>query len=741
MTTGPDSVMSRPNDELLAKVAPDVPRKRAVTPHANSILVAWFAAVLAFAALLAGTASAQQPAAAPAADPPQVRQLLELLNDPAVRGWLEQHRTGATAAATPASAPAEEESTSAYIARRAELVRGHLLQLAAAVPRFPGELATGAQRLWGELSERGVLTVLLLIAAFVGLGLGCEWLLWRITAPARARLAALTIATVGERLLVIVSRFVIGVGLVLVFAAGSVGAFLAFDWPPLLHDIVLGYLVAVLILRLSTVVGQFFLAQGEGRLGADQQFRMLPIDEAAADFWFARLVAFVGWFAFGWMTVMLLGRVGVSLEVRQLLAYVLGLVLMAIGIEAVWRRPLATGRSRHVWFWTVLLVALWLLWVAGAMQAFWTVVVVAVLPLAMRIAHRAITHVLRPPGTAAAEATPPSVHAVYVERGMRALLILLAVLILARAWGLDFVALTASDAPSTRLARGALHAIVILLAADFAWHLVRAIIDRKLAEARGHDEPDSEDARRQARLRTLLPILRNIIMIVLLVMAALMALSALGLEIGPLIAGAGVVGVALGFGAQTLVRDVISGMFYLLDDAFRVGEYIQSGNYKGTVEAFSLRSIKLRHHRGPLFTVPFGVLGAVQNMSRDWVIDKFSIGVTYDADLEKARKLIKQIGKDLAEDPDLGKHIMEPLKMQGVDQFGDFAIQIRIKMMTKPGEQFVIRRKAYGLIKKAFDANGIKFAYPTVQVAGGTEGLGAAAQMALDRADQPKPAG
>ena len=130
-----------------------------------------------------------------------------------------------------------------------------------------------------------------------------------------------------------------------------------------------------------------------------------------------------------------------------------------------------------------------------------------------------------------------------------------------------------------------------------------------------------------------------------------MALSALGVQIGPLIAGAGVVGVAVGFGAQTLVKDVISGMFYLLDDAFRVGEYIQSGSYKGTVESFSLRSVKLRHHRGPLYTVPFGELGAVQNMSRDWVIDKMSVGVTYDTDLDKVKKLIKQIGTGAAGRP------------------------------------------------------------------------------------------
>jgi moderate conductance mechanosensitive channel len=221
-------------------------------------------------------------------------------------------------------------------------------------------------------------------------------------------------------------------------------------------------------------------------------------------------------------------------------------------------------------------------------------------------------------------------------------------------------------------------------------------------------------------------------------MAGLTALSALGVEIGPLIAGAGVAGVAVGFGAQTIVRDVISGIFYLLDDAFRVGEYIQSGSYKGTVESFSLRSVKLRHHRGPVYTVPFCQLGAVQNMSRDWVIDKFAINVTYDTDLEKARRLIKKIGQDMAADPAMSHSIIEPLKMQGVEQFGDFAIQIRCKMTTKPGEQFPIRRKAFALRKRAFDENGIKFAFPTVQVSGGNE---VAAAVAHEGLQLVKPAG
>jgi small-conductance mechanosensitive channel len=216
----------------------------------------------------------------------------------------------------------------------------------------------------------------------------------------------------------------------------------------------------------------------------------------------------------------------------------------------------------------------------------------------------------------------------------------------------------------------------------------------------------------------------------------------MGVEIGPLIAGAGVIGVAIGFGAQSLVRDVIAGVFYLLDDAFRVGEYIQSGNYKGTVESFSFRSVRLRHQRGALYTVPFALLGAVQNQSRDWVIDKMTVGITYDSDVDKARKIIKQIGLELAQDPEFAPLIIEPLKMQGVDALGDFAVQIRMKMMTLPGENFVIRRKALAMIKQQFTANGIKFAFPTVQIASEAEPMqpevrAAVAQRGLELAQPP----
>ena len=380
------------------------------------------------------------------------------------------------------------------------------------------------------------------------------------------------------------------------------------------------------------------------------------------------------------------------------------------------------------------IVLLWGLWVARAMPGFWLVLLMITLPLAIGATRRAVQHLLRPPGLLDTTEGPPSVLTVSLERGIRALLIIGAAAVLAWGWGIDLVHIAGQDTAFARLVHSVLSAVIILLIADLVWHATKAAIDRKLAETADLGLPNTDEARRRARLRTLLPIFRNILFVVVIAVAALMVLAAVGVEIGPLVAGLSVLGVAIGFGAQNFIRDIIAGMFYLLDDAFRVGEYIQSGNYKGTVEGFSIRSVRLRHQRGALYTVPFGLLGAVQNQSRDWTIDKLMVGITYDSDIERARKLIKQIGLDLAKDPEFAPLILEPLKMQGVDALGDFAVQLRMKMMTLPGENFVIRRKALAMIKTAFDANGIKFAFPTVQIAGDGEPSTAATAGAAQRA-------
>jgi len=600
-----------------------------------------------------------------------------------------------------------EETTAGYLDGRIDALREHLISLAAAVPALPAQFAQAGDQLAQDWQARppGYIAGLILGFLLVGFAVEAAYRRWVVRPGIEDGKAR-------ERARSIGLRFARELGAVAAFAVGSAVLFLAFDWPPRTRTAVVAFLAAFIALRFVIVASRALLSPREARL------RILPASDAEALFRHRRVVLFAGWFAFGWVVFSWLAVLGMDLASRQIVAYVLGLGLLAIAIEAFWRR----SRLAALYF-----VLLWLLWAAGARSMLSLALVAGALPLIMRLAQLGVDHVARPPGAEAAAAR--GVLAAAVGRGLRALAIIGAAFLLVYAFGLDVDALAAGETLWTRLLRGAVHALAIVLVADVVWMICAALIDQKLASVQG----PAEEGSRGARLRTLLPIVRSTVAAALLVMVVLTVLSALGIEVGPLLAGAGVVGVAIGFGAQTMVRDLFAKFSYLLDDAFRVGEYIESGNYKGTVEHLGGRSIRLRHHRGPLFTIPYGQLGAIKNSSRDWVIDKMTLGVTYDTDLDKAKKLIKKIGEQLAQDPEFAPKILEPLKMQGVEQFGDFAIQLRIKMKTRPNEQFSIRRRAYAMIKKAFAENGIHFAYPTVQVAGSADpAVAAAARQALE---------
>ncbi len=268
-----------------------------------------------------------------------------------------------------------------------------------------------------------------------------------------------------------------------------------------------------------------------------------------------------------------------------------------------------------------------------------------------------------------------------------------------------------------------MHALWEVLLVGFMAYLAFAAvnvgIDRKIAEEGGYsisEHGDEGAAAGATRLVTLLPLLRNFILIVIAAIAAMIALSELGVDIAPLFAGAGVVGLAVGFGSQALIRDIFSGAFFLVDDAFRLGEYIDVGAVKGTVEKISIRSMQLRHHKGPLNTIPFGEITHLTNFSRDWVVMKLPLRVTYDTDVEKVRKLIKKLGQELLEHPEVGGSFLEPLKSQGVYQMEDSAMIIRVKFMTKPGDQFTIRKLVYSRLREMFEKEGIKFAHKEVTV-------------------------
>ena len=262
------------------------------------------------------------------------------------------------------------------------------------------------------------------------------------------------------------------------------------------------------------------------------------------------------------------------------------------------------------------------------------------------------------------------------------------------------------------------------LAATLCWMAYRAVgvfIDRRLEEEGG--APDGEEemggdggGAGASRMATLLPIMRYVMVVTLFSIAGMVILSRMGFDIGPIFAGAGVVGIAVGFGAQTLIRDIFSGAFFLMDDAFRRGEYVEIENIKGTVEKISIRSFQLRHHLGALHTIPFGEIKQLTNYSRDWVLMKLPLRVTYDTDTEKVRKLVKKLGQELLNHPQVGHTFMQPLKSQGVYKMEDSAMIIRVKFMTKPGEQFVTRKVVYESIQDLFAREGIHFAHKEVTV-------------------------
>ncbi len=292
-----------------------------------------------------------------------------------------------------------------------------------------------------------------------------------------------------------------------------------------------------------------------------------------------------------------------------------------------------------------------------------------------------------------------------------------------------------------------------------AYHAARIWMDRKIEEEGGYEveaEPGDEGGARAAasRLATILPLFRSFVLVVIAASAGLLVLMKLGVNVAPLLGGAGVVGLAIGFGAQSLVRDILSGVFFLSDDAFRKGEYIDIGGVKGTVEKISLRSFQLRHHLGALNTVPFGEIKHLTNYSRDWVMMKLPLRLTYDTDVDKVRKLIKKLGERLLEHPIEGPKFLQPLKSQGVYMMEDSAMIIRVKYMTRPGDQWTTRKLVYQEIRSLFEKEGIHFAHRevTVRIPGLDEpsregqiseqerqAIGAAARRAIEDENEPRP--
>ncbi|MGD8335788.1 MAG: mechanosensitive ion channel family protein [Desulfobacterales bacterium] len=258
---------------------------------------------------------------------------------------------------------------------------------------------------------------------------------------------------------------------------------------------------------------------------------------------------------------------------------------------------------------------------------------------------------------------------------------------------------------------------VLLLIGLILWEFMKSQIQKNIEqEVLEQGSDGDEGGAGGSRSQTLLILLRKTLVVVMFAIVFLLLLTSMGINVGPLIAGAGVVGLAIGFGAQTLVKDILAGVFFLIDDAFRVGDYIETSGMRGTVEHISLRSLRLRSPRGPVHTIPFGSMDTVTNNSRDYIISKLDFRVRYDTDVDKVRKIIKKINQQITTDEVMGPVLMDKVKSQGVRELDDSAMIMRVKFKTIPGEQFVIRREVFRMMQEAFKENGIEFAHRNVTV-------------------------
>ena len=727
-----------------------------------TLLLSWF--TLPAMAQIMPSGGGEETVVVPDPSPNDVKEFLRLLGDPSVQEWIKDSVTedGEIDTAPVLTLREQIDQRLAQIAERAQ-------SLAVAwnvLPRMPMVMSD----VWdSELSHPQKVRSLTYLITFLLIGLGLEWLYRQFMQYPLLRVEQSPKDAPMEKLTGAVMRAAIifaGLG---IFAVGSIGAFKSFTWHPLVEALVMDFLVMVLLFRIIMTVSLFFQAPHAPEL------RLVPYGSPVARHlhWIVRVLAFA--VVLGLSLSFILNRIAFMREMEMggsltavALAQTVGLALMVVVVAwgCIWmafrRVPQLCEDDtelRDLRFWRnylmILVGVVFATWLVGLFGIMWAILVIGLIVPSLKLMAAWIDHFFDQSTSALHDAHQVEAQAVLdefvaaeaegevlegepqpvtpefadpyattrpiVQRAARFVLLMSAVFALAMAWGINIFDLSSDRSVVGRVLEVLVDSIVALLLADLVWTWAKTVIDKRVAD---YEPPvDGQAPGPEARMFTLLPLLRTILMVSLLIMVSLSVLSAAGVNIAPILAGAGIMGIAIGFGTQSLVRDIVAGIFFLIDDAFRLGEYIEVGDLMGTVESISVRSMRIRHHRGKVHTVPYGELKSLTNHSRDWVIMKLEFRVPFDTDLQLVKKLIKKVGAELKANEHYGPSILSTLKSQGVRRMEEFNMVVGVKFMTKPGEQWLVRRDAYQKVRDIFDANGIRMAERNVKVA--IEGGGA----------------
>jgi small-conductance mechanosensitive channel len=419
-------------------------------------------------------------------------------------------------------------------------------------------------------------------------------------------------------------------------------------------------------------------------------------------------------------------------------------------------RPGATGLiaatrngAAAIWHWVALfyLVAGWLVWAVELPDGFRRVIHVILVGvsalalgrIALIIAHGSLDRVLRlSPQTLARHPGIEGRIAFYrpLLRGALTLLITVTTLVgVLEAWGLGTLGWLLDTLTGQRLLGSLASLVLTIVLAVLAWEAANGAVEGHLARLTA-----AQQTARSARLRTLLPMLRTSLLVLLAVIVGLMVLSDIGVNIAPLLAGAGVLGIAIGFGSQKLVQDVITGLFLLLENTIQVGDVVTLGGLSGVVEHLSIRSIRLRAEDGSVHVIPFSAVTTVTNMTRDFGFAVIEATVSYEDDYDKVAAVMRDIVAEMRAEPRWAGVIRDDVEILGLDRFGDQAIVVKARIRCGPFDRWSVLREFNRRMKVRFDAQGIEIPSPRqrlvvsqpVALGGGDATPNAAASMAPD---------
>jgi len=481
----------------------------------------------------------------------------------------------------------------------------------------------------------------------------------------------------------------------------------------------------------------------------DERWRPVPLGREAAAYAHGWILRFATIGIVGSSLIAAAQPLGIPFVVHEALQRVLGLVLAVLAVVlvlqnrdavAAWidrrgeaqveegdapARMLAIVRAFLAGTWHVLAIAYLLLGYAVwaleirdgarflAQATFSTIAVLVAAKLASAAQRRFLARLFR--GAADGQSLLAARAGRYrsVLSGLADMaIVLFAVSAILSAWGLRGFYWLTSDAGTALAGRLASLASVVVIAV-LAWEVASALIERRLRQLDAAAATAAPGVPRSQRLRTFLPLMRNAIFVVIVAIAGLSVLSEVGVNVAPLLAGAGVIGVAIGFGSQTLVKDIITGLFILFEDTVNVGDVVDlDGGHAGTVESLSIRSIRLRDVSGAQHTIPFSQVGTIKNMTKDFAFYVFDLSVAYATDMQKVVGALRAVDAAARAEPGIASDVLEPIEILGLDRFGDFALVVRARIKTRPGRQWRVGRIYNERIKLAFDGAGIEIPYP-----------------------------